>query len=191
MGQGDKYKMTEVNKETEETKTFTQEEVEKMIQAESDKRVNQALEKKQTAWETDYKAKIEEEKRQAQLSEEEKWQEKFKAQVSEFESERLEFQQAKLKASAIELLAKESLPTNFVDFIIGNDEETTVQNIASLKEEWSNELTNAVNERLKGKTPPSGNASTSITKEDIKKMSYKEKVEFQQANPALYKELTK
>lgn len=175
--------VTTEQQNNEEIKTFTEEEVQKMIQAEADKRVNQALDKKQAQWQAEQEAKIAEEKRQAQLSEEEKWQEKFKAQVQQFESERQEFQQAKLKAETLELLSNEGLPTSFVSFVMGTDSETTQANIQSFKQTWIENLQAEVNDRLKGKTPTVSNASNNMTKEEFNKMTYQQKQEVLERNP--------
>ena len=165
----------EIQEQQTEVKTFSEEEVQKLIQAESDKRVQSALSKKQQEWQAEQEAKIAEEKRQAQLSEEEKWKEKFDAEVKKFEQDRLEFERAKLKTQTLETLSKEGLPSNFVDFIVGTNAEETNSNIQSLKEEWSKALQATVDEKLKGSTPKSSNTTHVVDKEDLKKMRYSER----------------
>lgn len=176
--------------EEEEVKTFTEEEVAKLVQAESDRRVTKALEKKQSEWKEQFQAQLEEEKRLASLSEEEKWKEQFEAERQKFEQERLEFQKAQMRASVLETLSKESLPTQMADFLLSQDEETTQENINKFKEVWTEALSQEVQNRLKGTTPARASKPTlgasDITKEDFKKMGYKQRVELQESNPELY-----
>ena len=163
---------------TDAPKTFSEEEVQKMIQIESDKRVNQALESKKADWAKEQEAKIAEEKRQAQLSEEEKWKEKFDAQVKQFEADRLAFEREKLKSSTLEKLGSEGLPTNFVSFIVGKDEEETQEKLSAFKEEWTKALQSTIDDRLKSSTPKDSNASQIVDDADKKKMKYSERIQY-------------
>lgn len=186
---------TEIEQVKEETKTFTEEEVQKLIQAESDKRVNQALEKKQADWKAQYESNLEEEKRKAAMSEEDKWKEELKKQMDSFNAEKEEFKKVQLKALTLENLAKESLPAEMATFIIGADEETTLENIANFKVAWADALQKEVNERLKGNTPKTGAkripGESEISKDDFKKMTYTERIKLQESNPALFEMLSK
>jgi len=185
----------QVEEVEEVSKTFTEEEVQKLIQAESDKRVNQALEKKQADWKKQYETNLEEEKRKAAMSEEDKWKDELKKQMDSFNAEKEEFKKVQLKALTLENLAKEALPATIANFVIGSDEEATLANIASLKEAWTDALQKEVNERLKGNTPRTSSkgiaGQSDITKEDFKKMGYKERIKLQESNPELFSLLSK
>lgn len=184
-----------VEQEKEEVvKTYSEEEVAKLVQSEADKRVNQALEKKQAEWQEQYKATLEEEKRKAAMTEEERWKEEFNKQKAEFEKERSEFTKAQLKASTLETLAKEALPASMVEFVIAEDAETTQARIELFKEAWTDALAKEVNERLKGNTPKVSNTdvlgASEITKEQFRKMGYKDRIKLQEENPTLFKMLS-
>lgn len=166
--------------ETNEPKTYSEEEVQKMIQSEADKRVSQALNKK----ENDYKAQLEAEKqriaKEASMSEEEKFQAQLQAEREAFEAERAEFNKIQMKAHSLEELAKVGLPASFSSFIVATDTESVTENVKALKEAWDLELDKAITERLKGNTPKQTrtalDGSDVLTKEDFFNLPYKQRM---------------
>lgn len=173
-----------------ESKTYTQAELDKLLQAESDRRVTQARQK----FETDYAAKLEDEKNEAaklaKLSEEERFKEELRIEREKFEAERKEFQKAQLEAETIKQLSTHKLPTQFAQYLVADDAETIQTNIAQFSEHWSKAIDDAINQRLKGSTPKATTTSTaSITKEQFKGMSLDEKMKLFNDNPDLYHEL--
>ena len=80
-----------------EVKTYTEEEVQKMLQAESDKRVNSALSKKEKEFNDKLKSESERIAKEASMSEEEKFKAQLKAERDAFEQERAEFLRTKLE----------------------------------------------------------------------------------------------
>lgn len=156
---------TESGQTAETPKMFTQEEVNKMVE----KRL--ARERK------DIEAKIEAERTEsaklAKMSEAERQKALFDKQVKEFEDMKAAFEKEKLLNETSKELAKNNLPVDFADYLLAKDAESTFNNINVFKEKWNTALENAINERMKGKTPaaaPVGSKST-LTMEDIKSMS--------------------
>ena len=105
-----------------EPKTYTEEELQKLLQAESDKRVNAALGKKEKEYSAKLKAESERIAKEASMSEEEKFKAQLKAERDAFEQERAEFLRTKLEASTMKELSAQGLPADFAGFLIGTDE---------------------------------------------------------------------
>ena len=163
-------------------KTFTQEEVDKMIQ----KRLSR--ERK------DIEAKIEAERREAEelakLSEAEKQKKLFEKQVAEFEATKRAFEQEKLLNETSKQLASKNLPIEFAEMLKAQDAESTFENIKVFEAKFNEAVERLVNERLKGKTPKAQTGAVDgVTKEAFNKMSYKERLELYNSDPELYNKL--
>ena len=163
-------------------KTFTQEEVDKMIQ----KRLSR--ERK------DIEAKIEAERREAEelakLSEAEKQKKLFEKQVAEFEATKKAFEQEKLLNETSKQLASKNLPIEFAEMLKAEDAESTFENIKIFEAKFNEAVEKLVNERLKGKTPKAQTGAVDgVTKEAFNKMSYKERLELYNSDPELYNKL--
>ena len=163
-------------------KTFTQEEVDKMIQ----KRLSR--ERK------DIEAKIEAERREAEelakLSEAEKQKKLFEKQVAEFEATKRAFEQEKLLNETSKQLASKNLPIEFAEMLKAQDAESTFENIKIFETKFNEAVERLVNERLKGKTPKAQTGAVDgVTKEAFNKMSYKERLELYNSDPELYNKL--
>ena len=163
-------------------KTFTQEEVDKMIQ----KRLSR--ERK------DIEAKIEAERREAEelakLSEAEKQKKLFEKQVAEFEATKRAFEQEKLLNETSKQLASKNLPIEFAEMLKAQDAESTFENIKIFEAKFNEAVERLVNERLKGKTPKAQTGAVEgVTKEAFNKMSYKERLELYNSDPELYNKL--
>ena len=143
--------------EKEETKTYTQEELDKLLQSETDRRVTEALKTSRAKWEKEYKEKLEKEKKEAErlskLSADEREKELLKQKEQELAEKEQAIRMKELHLYTIEILSEENLPVGFAEFLIGEDAETTNDNIKKFKEEWQKALSNAVDERIKGKSP--------------------------------------
>lgn len=162
---------TNVSEETveeQEVKTYTQEEVLKLLQSETDKRVSQALKTQQKKYEKqlslskldgDERAKAEKDNRIAELEE----------QLAQFQIER---NRSELKS----VLSSRGLSAEFADIIAINDDiETSQANIDKLDKLFKAAVKAEVEKRLAGNAPK-GNGSTTqeITKEAARKMSMAE-----------------
>ena len=167
----------------EEVKTYTAEEVAKLIQAEADRRTNQALAKQKKTYEKqlslskldgDERAKAEKDNRIAELEE----------QLAQFNIER---NRSELKS----VLSSRGLSAEFADIILINDDiEASQANIDKLDKLFKNAVRLEVEKRLAGNAPKGNGAATAeLTKETAKKMSLVEMNELAQNNPELYKKL--
>ena len=162
--------------EVKEEKTFTQAELDKI------------LNKKFAQWQKKTEEAKAEAERKAKLTEAEKLAEERK----EFEAMRKQFEYEKRVNSTSKTLASNNLPVEFADFLIGDTDEATTQRVDLFKNAFNEALEKAVNERLKGKTPKiSMSSSTAITKEKFRSMSYKEKMDLYNKDKDLFEKLSK
>lgn len=157
-----------------ELKTYTQEELDKLLQQEGDRRVTSAREK----FEKEYKEKLEKEKKEAErlanLSVEEKEKELLEQTKKDIEEREKALKLKELKLDAIDILADKKLPIKFADMLLKDDAESTLDNIKIFEKEWQEAIDAAVTERLKGKTPPAGNGDIGNDVSSIAKLRNQE-----------------
>lgn len=172
----------------------TIEELQALLQSEGDRRVASAIKKREEKLKADYEAKIEQEKAEAaklaKMTQAERERAVFEAERAQFEQERKEFQRTQLLNQTMLELQKENLPVSFAEYMMDESAEKIASNISDFKKLWQEELQSAVDERIKSKSPKAGSTQkTTITKDEFKKMSYREKVALYETNPDLYKSL--
>lgn len=179
---------------TEEEK-FTKEEVDKLIQSSTDKRVSEALNTAKGKWEQEYQQKLEAEKSQAEklakMSESERMQLEFDKEKQTFEEERKQFLREKLELQTVKELSSLGLPTDFSGYVMADTADEIKENIHVFQSQWQSAIAKAVDEKLQGKTPNIANKSNSITvtKEEFDKMTYQEKMEIYSADRDAYNKL--
>ena len=162
--------------EAKEVKTFTQEELDKI------------LNKKFAQWQKKTEEAKAEAERKAKLTEAEKLAEERK----EFEAMKKQFEYEQRVNSTSKVLASNNLPIEFADFLIAENDEATTQRVDLFKNAFNEALEKALNERLRGSVPKvSTGKALEISKEEFKKMSLAKQAELKLTKPNLYKELTK
>ena len=160
--------------------TFTQAELDTLINKRLDRASKKADAEKQEA------------EKLAKMSEAERQQALFDTEKANFAEERKQYQKEKLELQVVRELSTKSLPTDFSKYLIGEDADICMANIKEFESKWSQAITNAVDARLRGKTPASGTGQViSTSKDDFNKMTYKEKSKMYTENQELYKELSK
>ena len=164
------------NVEVKNEKTFTQEELDKI------------LNKKFAQWQKKTEeAKLEAERR-AKLTEAEKLAEERK----EFEALKKQFEYEKRVNSTSQSFTGTELSCRFADFLISDSDEATTQRVDLFKNAFNEAVEKLVNERLKGNTPKSSASTTNtMTKEKFRSMSYKEKMDLYNNNKDLFEKLSK
>ena len=113
-------------------KTYTQDEVDKLLQQETDRRVTSALQKQQRKFEAE---KAEAEKLR-DMDEAQKKEYEFNKRVAELERREKEFALMENKVSATKVLGDRGLPIQFVDYIVADDAETMMTNINNFDKLW-------------------------------------------------------
>ena len=171
-----KVESTETNQvEVKEEKTFTQEELDKI------------LNKKFAQWQKKTEEAKAEAERKAKLTEAEKLAEERK----EFERMKMQFEYEQRVNSTSKVLASNNLPIEFADFLIGDSDEATTQRVDLFKNAFNEALEKAVNERLKGRTPKvSTSKNEGITKDQFNKMDLVQRQKLFVENRELYNKLS-
>lgn len=166
-----------------ETKTYTQEEVLKLLQSETDKRVTQALQKQQKKHEKELSlSKLDENEREKALKEQ---------RIAELEQQLADFTIERNKSELKSVLSSRGLSAEFADIIVINDDmEASQANIDKLDKLFKAAVTEEVKKRLAGNAPKgSGATPVEITKDTAKKMSMAEIAELEKTNPELFNKL--
>lgn len=166
-----------------EEKTYTESEVLKMIQAEADRRTNQALAKQKK----DYEKKLS----LTSLDEQQRKEAEAQMRIQELQEQLAAFQIEKNKSELKSVLGSRGLDVRFADIInITDDLEASQQNIDLLDKLFKSAVKAEVEKRLAGNAPKgNGNSATEITKETAKKMSLAELNALLEKNPELYNKL--
>lgn len=161
---------------TEQVKTYTQDEVLALLQAETDKRVTQAL-------------KTQEKKFQKQLSlskldgnEREKAEKDNR--IAELEEMVKAFEVEKNRSELKSVLSSRGLSAEFADIIaIGDDIEAAQANIDKLDKLFKAAVKAEIEKRLAGNAPKGNTSPAEITKDTAKKMSLAEMNNLAKSNP--------
>lgn len=156
-------------KQQEKEKTFTQEDIDRIIA------------KKIKQWEkkTEEKTKeIEEAERLKAMSESERQQEEMKRQLEEFNKMKAEMAREKLSNQVVKELASRDLPIEYAEYVmVVGDADATMERLKTFDEKYKAdiqaEVDKRVQERLKGNVPRSSTIEQKgeFTVEDVKKMS--------------------
>ena len=161
--------------QVKEEKTFTQEELDKI------------LNKKFAQWQKKTEEAKAEAERKAKLTESEKLAEERK----EFERMKMQFEYEQRVNATSKVLASNNLPIEFADFLIAETDEATTQRVDLFKNAFNEALEKAINERLKGKTPKvSTSKNTEISKEQWNKMDLVQRQKLFVENRELYNKLS-
>lgn len=169
--------------ETTEVKTYTAEEVAKIVQAESDRRTNQAL--------ATQKKKYEKQLSLSKLDGDERAKAEKDNRIAELEEQLAQFQIERNKSELKSVLSSRGLSAEFADIIAINDDiEASQANIDKLDKLFKAAVKAEVEKRLAGNTPKgNGSAPAEITKEAAMKMSMAQLQELEKTQPALFAKL--
>ena len=181
--------------------TFTQSEVDKMLQAETDKRVNSALEKAKLKWETEYQEKLASERSEAeklarmseserQKAELEKMQKGFDDERARFDAERKAFEQERMKLQLTKELSAKDIPIEFADFLLGQDADVTKTNLDTFSAKWEellqSKIEKHINERLQGAMPTKASGEGKLmSKREFANLPTAKRMQMLNENPEL------
>ena len=166
-----------------DVKTYTAEEVAKLIQAEADRRTNQALAKQKKEYEKKLSL--------SSLDEQQRKEAEAQMRIEELQAQLAEFQIEKNKSELKSVLSSRGLDVRFADIInISDDLEASQQNIDTLDKLFKAAVKAEVEKRLAGNAPKgNGSSSAEITKETAKKMSLAELNKLAMEQPEIYNKL--
>ena len=169
----------------EENKTYTQEEVLKLIQSESDKRVSAALKSAEKKWQKKMSL--------SQLDDEAREKAEKDDKIAELEQQLAQFQIEKNKSELKSVLGSRGLSAEFADILsISDDLEESQANIDKLDKLFKAAVKAEVEKRLAGNSPKgSGGQSQPMTKEDFLKLPMHEMQRLMDSNKEFYTNLLK
>lgn len=179
--------------EKEAQKTFTREELGKIVKAQLAEERKQWDKEQQAKLEDAVKKAKEDGKAEATMSAKEladkqakDREDKLKQQQAELESRTKELDHREHIAHTKDLLAEENLPTDGAEMLLGATEEDTKQNIENFKKLVSQGVRNALHKSSAGKDPLNGApVQVEAPKKDMADMTYAEMqkyIESQQQN---------
>lgn len=169
--------------QSEEVKTYTQEEVLALLQSETDKRVSQALKTQQKKYEKQLSL--------SKLDGDERAKAEKDNRIAELEEQLAQFQIEKNRSELKSVLSNRGLSAEFADIISINDDiEASQANIDKLDKLFKAAVKAEVEKRLAGNAPKgNGGNPAEITKEAAMKMSMAELSQLEKTNPDLFNKL--
>jgi hypothetical protein len=177
--------VNEVSVETQDTetveteRTYSQEEVMKLIQSETDKRVTQAL--------ATQAKKYEKKLSLSQLDGDERVKAEKDNRIAELEEQLAAFTVERNRSEIKSVLSSRGLSAEFADILLINDDiETSQQNIEKLDKLFKQAVKAEVEKRLIGNTPKGNGGVKKFTKENKKDMTIQELQQLKKTNPEEY-----
>lgn len=173
----------------QEVKTYTQDEVLKLIQSESDKRVSEALKTQQKKFEKE----LNKQKSLVGLDEQARLKAEQEQRISDLQEELSKYKLANTKAEISKVLNNRGLDANLVDFVVtSEDTDECLEKIETLDKIFKAMLKKEIDSRLKSNSPKNSiGLDSNITKEQFQKMTLAEQSALAKNNKALYDELIK
>jgi hypothetical protein len=173
----------DVKTEGSEAKTYTEEEVLKLIQSESDRRVTEALRTQQK--------KHDKELSLSKLDGSEREKAEAQNRIAELEEKLAAYEIEKNKSELKSVLASRGLSAEFADIIVINDNiEESQANIDKLDKLFKKAVQIEIEKRLAGNAPKGNTGGTAeFTKESAKKMSLADMDKLAQSDPDKFKSL--
>ena len=145
------------NEPQTETKTYTAEEVQQLLQSEADRRVQQALATQQK--------KFEKQLSLSKLDGAEREKAERDQRIAELEEQLREFTVEKNKSELKSVLSARGLSAEFADIVnISDNLEEAQANIEKLDKLFKEAVNNEVEKRLAGNTPKFNKVSTKVSK---------------------------
>lgn len=164
-------------------KTYTQEEVDALLQKEGDRRVTEALKKA----ERKQADRAKEAEKLARMNATEKYEYELEQREKAIAEKERALTLAENKNEASKILAEKDIDLALVDFVVAEDADTMNENIKKLDKA----IKASVAKRLAGKSPQKApDTNDGITKEAFAKMTVADRQKLYVNDPELYKKLT-
>lgn len=181
INEGNAEQKDSTNVETE--KTYSQEEVLKLLQSETDRRVTEALNKQQRKYEKQLSL--------SKLDGDEREKAEKDNKIVELEEKLAQYEIEKNRSELKSVLSTRGLSAEFADIIAINDDIAASQaNIDKLDKLFKAAVKAEVEKRLAGNVPKgNGTATTEITRETAGKLSLAEMNELAKKDPEKFSKL--
>lgn len=163
-------------------KTYTQAEVDILLQKEGDRRVSSAQKK----WEKD----LAEADKLRSMNEAQRKEYEYEQRIKELENKEREFEITRNKLEASKIMAERGLPVSFVDYMVAEDADDMLANINRFETEFKAAVADAVAVKVASPAPKAGSGKqTGLTQEEFRHMNASQRAEIYRTNPALYRQL--
>ena len=167
-------------------KTYTEAEVQALLQQEADRRVSSALKKQQKEFET----KMAEAEKLKSMDESQRREYEYNQRLQQLEQKEHEFAVAQNKLEATKILANRGLPIEFVDYIVADEAETMMENINTFDKLFKAAVADEVSKKIASPSPKTGQVQQKgLTKDDFRNLSISQRSQLYQSNPELYNQL--
>lgn len=171
--------------EPKEEKKYSQQELDEIIQRESDKRVSQALK----TVERKNAEKMRESAKLAAMNEDQKRIYELEQREAAIAQKEKELALVENKSVASSILIEKGLSAKLVDFVVAEDADEMNEKIKLLDKEFKACVKAEVEKRLGSNAPKKTQADDALTKDAFKKMSLAEKQQLYKDSPEIYKSL--
>ena len=169
------------------TKTYTESEVQALLQQETDRRVSSALKKQQKAFES----KMAEADKLRSMDKTQREEYEYNQRGLALEQKEREFAIAQNKLEATKVLSNRGLPIAFVDYIVADDAETMLENINTFEKAFKAAVQDEVAKKISTPAPKNNSMKqTGMTRDEFKKLNVAQQAEIYRTNPTLYKQMT-
>ena len=120
-------------------KTYTESEVQALLQREADRRVSSALNKQKK----EFEKQVAESEKLKSMDEKQRQEYEYNQKLQELEAREKEFNIAQNKLEATKVMANRGLPIEFVDYIVAEDAETMMENITTFERAFKSAVADA------------------------------------------------
>lgn len=169
--------------ETQEAPTtYTQEEVDALIQKEADKRVSQAM---KTAEAKREKA-VREAQKVAAMNASEKFQYELEQREAAIAAKEKELALSENKNICSKILSEKGISLAFVDFVVAEEAEVMHSNIKVIEKAFKDSVKAEVEKRLGAKEPKANLGTGELTQAEFNKLTVSELAKLQVENPELF-----
>lgn len=176
--------LTEQEGQQEEVKTYTEEEVRKLLQVEADKRVTSALNKQKKEYEKKLSL--------SKLDEQERATAEKDMRIQELTEKLAAYEVEKNKSELKSVLSSRGLSAEFADLInITDDLEESQARIDALDRLFKSAVQDEVKRRISTSKPTVGTGAEEVNKDSFKRLSLSERNKLYNENPDLYNKLSK
>lgn len=140
-----------------EVKTYTDEEVDEIVK------------KKRAAWEKQRKKDVDEARKMAQMTEQERTEHEYAKLKEEVEQLREEKARHEMSQTARSILQEKgiSIPDSLLRLLVTTEADSTKENLDAFATLFETALQKALNERLRGNTPKRMREASTMTREEI------------------------
>ena len=157
----------------------------------SDKDVDEIINKKFAKWKKEQEALNDEAKKLKSMNADEKAKYERDKKERELQEREQQIIKRELLAEAKAMLNERGLPIELAGVIDLTDAQSVKSSIDAVGKQWEDAVRKGVADRIKGNAPlqKATQGSNSVTKEQLQKMTYNERLQFKHSKPEEYNNL--